>query len=282
MFIQTFILFLAFLSCQEPTARPKVLAKPIITKAVKMKRSSCFIGNYSGKQNQKEIFISLSAVTNTNKIIGILIMDGKQAKITTTETNAICTGTITEDDTRKKYNIVLKIIDNKLHFDMVLPEYNNQVLALVLERSTLTLNSGNGNIIIDSESGNVITSGSNSGSSTKLLNRDRTLFGKWRFTEVISSGSGQFYSSFSTDYFMQLLENGSCITWTGKSAGGTNNVSFDSNEGKNKEEAQWYTNGKSIIFINPNTKKQVSIPYYAEQNRMMLKGKVNRVYQRVN
>lgn len=275
------LLFYVLFSCQSKV-ESSITDNSQITKVVTMKHSSPFVGNYSGTNNQKEIFISLSSVPRTNKIIGILILDRKQAQIATTETNAVCTGAVTEEDTQKKYTIVLKIIDKKLHCDIVFPEYNNQVLALVLERSTLTLNNGDGNTTIDNEEGTVITSGSNSGSSTKPLIRDRALVGTWRFTEVISSGSGQFYSSFSTDYFIQLLENGSCITWTGKGAGGSANASLNYNKSNTVQSSLWHTDGKNVVFVNPNNNRKISIPYYAEENRMILKGNLNRVYNKIN
>lgn len=283
MITKTFILFFALFSCQQSKEKSNLADTPKTTKTITMESSSPFVGNYSGRQNQKEIFVSLSEVPNTNKITGFLIMDGKQAQIATTETNAICTGIITEDDTRKKYKIVLKIIDNKLHIDMVLPEYSNQVLALVLERSTLTLNSDDGNITIENEGGRVIISGSNSGSSTKTLNRDRTLVGKWRFTEVISSGSGEFYSSFSTDYFIRFNSNGTRSSWIGRSAGGTNVVIIEGDYGANYNELGWYTQGNNLYFTDLTTQQaEDPVTYYAEANRMMLSGGTNkRVYQRI-
>ena len=38
---------------------------------------------------------------------------------------------------------------------------------------------------------------------------------------------------------------------------------------------------KNVVFVNSNTNKELSIPYYAEANRMMLKGNLKRVYQRI-
>ena len=87
------------------------------------------------------------------------------------------------------------------------------------------------------------------------------MVGKWRFTEVISSGSGQFYSSFSTDYFLQFNANGSCTTWNGRSAGGSGNVSFESNDGTNIENANWYTEGKNVVF-DVDVKGGISLKNY--------------------
>lgn len=278
MILPAIILCFSLLSCNAQNTKTKIGTKQQTTKKV----TNIFEGNFAGMHNEKEIFVSLIAVPRTNKLTGTLTMNGQEAKITATSNNNYCNGKIVEDDTQKAYNITAEIINNQLHFNITFPEYNNQVLALVLDRSTLVLN-GNGNqSSISSNSSTIITSGTNSGSSSKPTNRDRALVGKWRFTEVISSGSGQFYSTFSTDYFVQFNVNGSCLTWTGKSAGGSGNVSFDSNDGNNVESARWYTEGKNVVFVNPNNNNKMSVPYYAEQNRMILKGKLNRVYTRIN
>lgn len=43
--------------------------------------TSEFSGNFSGIHNQKEIFITLVPETNSAKVNGVLILDGKKAKI---------------------------------------------------------------------------------------------------------------------------------------------------------------------------------------------------------
>lgn len=269
-------------SYQEQQIKTKTTTKPKIAKVAVAKRPlSNFVGNFSGTHNEKEIFVTLTAISRTNKIKGVLTMDVRTAQIAATEINAVCTGKIIEDDTQKKYNITAEIVNRKLHFNITFPEFNNQILALVLDRSTLTTNQGDSPITFDTSGDGIISSTPSNTSSTKPVNRDRALVGKWRFTEVISSGSGQFYSSFSSDYFMQLSANGECRTWTGSSAGGSGNVSYDGSGSSNLEIAQWRTVAKNIVFINPTNNREMSIPYYAEENRMMLKGNLKRVYQRV-
>ena len=281
--LKTLTIFVALLSCQEQVASKNTHKKPKISKATTTKKvTSNFVGNFSGTRNQKEIFVTLTIVPRTNKIKGVLTMDGRTAQIAATEINGVCTGKIIEDDTQKKYNITAEIVNRKLHFNITFPEYNNQILALVLDRSTLTTNQGDSPITFDTSGDGIISSTPSNTSSTKPVNRDRALIGKWRFTEVISSGSGQFYSSFSTDYFMQLSANGECRTWTGSSAGGSGNVSYDGSGSSNLEIAQWRTFGKNIVFINPTNNREMSIPYYAEENRMMLKGNLKCVYQRID
>ena len=283
MIIQTFILFIALFSCQEQKIKTKIDTKPKIAKVVVAKSPlSNFVGNFSGTQNEKEIFVTLTAISRTNKIKGVLTMDGRTAQIAATEINGVCTGKIIEDDTQKKYNITAEIVNRKLHFNITFPEYNNQILALVLDRSTLTTNQGDSPITFDSSGDGIISSTPNNGSSTKPVNRDRALVGKWRFTEVISSGSGQFYSSFSTDYFLQFNANGECRTWTGSSAGGTNTMIIEGRYGADLVKCGWNTSGKNLFLVNLNTQQATPTIYYAEQNRMMLTiGDTKRVFQRI-
>lgn len=88
MIIQTFILFLALFSCQEQKIKTKMDTKPKIAKVVVAKSPlSNFVGNFSGTQNEKEIFVTLTAIARTNKIKGVLTMDGRTAQIAAAEIN---------------------------------------------------------------------------------------------------------------------------------------------------------------------------------------------------
>ena len=109
MIVQTFILFIALFSCQEQ--KIKTAIKPKITKVVSAKRPlSNFAGNFAGTHNQKEIFVTLKAVPRTSKLTGVYIMDGKEATISATESSDIkCSGRITENDTKKRITLLLKL-----------------------------------------------------------------------------------------------------------------------------------------------------------------------------
>lgn len=247
-------------SCQsKERPEPNIPSKKIVEN--KQMIASKFSGKFLGVLNGSEINVSLLPENNSNKIKGELWMNNERATINAVETNDIVKGTITEDNSNKTYNIKLEFVSKKLHLSITFPEYDNQTVTIELNKN-------------DSE--NV--------TSKPIANKTRNanLVGTWRYTEVLSSGSGEYYASFSTDYFIQFKANGDCTTWTGKSAGGTNDVSINSSTGTNVEQAQWYTNNNVIVFVNPSTQKEVSIPFYAEENRMMLKGSVNRVYQRIN
>lgn len=278
----TILIFFVLFSCQENKVKSETMKQTAKIEEAKPSRKN-FEGNYTGTHNQKEIYVSLQEIPNTNKISGVLTMGGQQAKITATQNDRLCTGIIVEDDTRKSYKITAEIVNTKLHFNITFPEFNNQVLALVLDRSTIVLNGADNEISINSDGETVITSGEIAGSSSKNFNRDRAMVGKWRFTEVISSGTGEFYASFSTDYFIRINSNGTLSTWIGKSAGGTNTMIIEGAYGANFNEYGWYTNGKNFYFVDIHTQQaEDPVTYYAEANRMMLsKGTNKRVYQRV-
>lgn len=118
--------------------------------------------------------------------------------------------------------------------------------------------------------------------STSGKNRDQKLIGTWRNTEVISSGSGEFYSSFSTDYFATFNADGTALIWTGKSAGGSKSVMIDANASNNVQKMEWYTAGKSLYLVDPRSKKESFVTFYAEPSRMMLTSNSSKkVYHRV-
>ena len=127
--LKTLTIFVALLSCQEQVASKNTHKKPKISKATTTKKvTSNFVGNFSGTRNQKEIFVTLTIVPRTNKIKGVLTMDGRTAQITATEINGVCTGKIIEDDTQKKYNITAEIVNRKLHFNITFPKFGCCIL----------------------------------------------------------------------------------------------------------------------------------------------------------
>lgn len=247
-------------SCQSKEKTETSASTKKVVEIEKLQESK-FSGKFSGIFNGSEIVVTLTSQNNSDKIEGELWMNNERATIKAAESNGVVSGLIIEDTTNKTYAIKMEFVSEKLQLSMTFPEYNNQSVTIELDKNS---------------------------SEKKVYDvnpsktRNANLVGTWRYTEVISSGSGEFYASFATDYFIQFLANGECITWTGKSAGGTNSATFDSDNANNIERVQWHTKENNLLFVNPQTQKEVSIPFYAEQNRMMLKGSVNRVYTRVN
>lgn len=274
-----FILFFILFSCQDAT--PKVKKKPMNTTKTIVNPTSKFSGNFTGIHNQKEIFVTLIPETDSKKINGVLTIDGRKAKIEVTENNGVCDGKIMEEDTQKQYSIVIKFIGQKLNCTIPFPELNNQVLSFNLDKSSLNFG-GNGDSIVI-ENGTTITPGNSSHTNGSNHKRNPEVIGKWRFTEVLSSGSGEFYASFSTDYFIKINADGTAVTWTGKSAGGTNTVTIEGGYGTNVTQVRWYTNGKEFHFVDPQTNKEEVVSYYVEPSRIMFSsGNNKRVFQRIN
>lgn len=278
MLSQICIFFLLLFSCQD--AKPKVKKKAMNDTKIVMNTTSKFSGNFSGIHNQKEIFITLIPETTSEKINGVLFLDGKKAKISAIEKNGICIGKIIEDDTKKQYAIVMKFAGKKLNCSITFPEFNNHILSFDLSKSNLTFDGNDNPISI--ENGSTVISG-NSSNSYSNQKRNPDVIGKWRFTEVLSSGSGEFYASFSTDYFIKINADGTAVTWTGRSAGGTNTVTIEGGYGTNVTQVRWYTNGKEFHFVDPQTNQEEVVNYYVEPSRMMFSsGNNKRVFERIN
>lgn len=253
MLYKILLLVLMLSSYGETDAQNKnVVKKAIVVKQV----SPLFVGNYEGINNAKAISINLKA--DGVKISGSLILNGESAKISGIASKNIASGKIIEDISGKVYAFYGERKSNKLFFSITFPEYNNQVVKMELTK-IIALNTAN---------------------LTKQ--RDSRLLGTWRNTEVISSGSGEFYSSFSTDYFLTLNADGSAFAWSGKSAGGTKDVMVDANGNGKAQKMEWYTRGKSLFFVDPLSRKQSSVSFYAEPARMMLStNNSKKVYHRM-
>lgn len=248
------LLATALLFCLETDAQKKPSTNKTTVKA--KQAQTLFAGDYEGLNGGKTVAISLKQTGNN--LSGSLLMNGETAKITGLGKNNIANGQIVEDVSGKAYSFNAERKLNDLYFTITFPEFNNQTVRLTLQKIK-----------------------ANSIASNK--NRDQKLIGTWRNTEVISSGSGQFYSSFSTDYFTRFNADGTVYIWTGKSAGGTKDVTIDGTGGANMQKMNWYTNGKTLYLVNPQNKQQSSVGFYAEPSRIMLSSaKSKKVYQRVN
>lgn len=110
---------------------------------------------------------------------------------------------------------------------------------------------------------------------------DPRVIGTWRYTEVMSSGSGDNYFSMATDYFLQLDAQGNCATWTGKSGGGGANSSIVGN-GATIERGHYKTTNGQLLFIDPATKQQAGVKYSVDATRLLLSGNgQKKVYERI-
>jgi hypothetical protein len=227
---------------------------------VKIKQiASTFTGDYESTNTASTIFINL--LEKNSVLIGTLTMNGEIAKISGSIKDRFASGKIVEVDSKKVYNFYAQKSGTTLNFSIVIPEQNNQTANLILNK-------------VDAQKLN---------KELASKSRDQKLIGTWRYTEVISSGSGQFYSSFSTDYFAKFNADGTVFVWTGKSAGGSQNATIDGNASAQVQRMQWFTTGKILYLVDPTTMEKSPVQYYAEANRIMLSNNKNKkVYQRIN
>lgn len=100
------------------------------------------------------------------------------------------------------------------------------------------------------------------------MERNNSLVGLWRNTEILSSGSGDSYMSFATDYFLEFQENGTILNWVGSSAGAGYYVA--SEDRNNAEKGEWRTNENILFLIDPVTKQEFKTYFYIQDQRLML------------
>jgi hypothetical protein len=211
--------------------------------------------------------VAAEIVENQSLIRGNFLMDGEQYKIIATSNQNTFRGKILDEGKGKFYDVASQLNGNQMHLSITLPELNNKVVEMLLTKT-----------------GAAQTPTSNPTKAQPALNnkeKNPRLVGTWRYTEVLSSGMGGNYASLATDYFVQFRPNGECLSWAGSSAGGAPNVSMESRGNGSVTREEWYTEGSKVTFVNPHTKQQVSLTFFAEDNRMMLKGSSSKVYQRV-
>lgn len=248
--------------------------------------SGIFIGNYVASYSNAVISAKL---TQENTVVkGFFYMDGVQNELIAISDRNTMAGKLKDKSKNVYYDFTANLRDNILRFSITFPELNNQVVELLLTKQGYT-SGGENNLTITNGDSNITTSETTNSSSSKpstQLNsraKDRRLIGTWRYTEVLSSGGyGGDYASAATDYFIQFKPNGECLSWSGSSAGGTSDVTYESRGNGNVTTEGWYTEGKNVVFYDLNTNEEVSIPFLADENRFLLKGGSTKIYQRVN
>lgn len=215
--------------------------------------------------------ISSEIIEAQNFVTGYFFMDGERYQIVATRSNNGFQGKIVDEGKRRFYDVSSQLNGDTLHFAITFPESANRVVELRLKKIS------NGSASADAQRG------ATPQAPAALNQRERNprLVGTWRYTEVLSSGTSGNFASLATDHFIQLKANGECLSWSGRSAGGAANVSVESQGSPNVFQEEWYTDGSNIVFLNPRTKAEKSIAFLADARRFMLKGRSNKVYQRV-
>jgi hypothetical protein len=240
----------------------------LLLSAILMHSIGCtqkYTGRFTGEQPGLSSSAELTVLNK--KIKGKVFMNGKQANVDGTVKDSVSTGTLFDVEMSITYNYRSVLRGNELHFFITFPELNDQEVELVMNREN-----------------NAGTTKPATAKPTKTAGaRDARLIGLWRHTEVLSSGSGDNYASFSTDYFMEFKADGTVLSWSGKSAGGSGNISIEGNSAAKAEKGEWYTEAKTLFLIDPVTKQKASVLFYAEQNRMMLHngGAEKKIFERI-
>ncbi|WP_298116472.1 hypothetical protein [Flavobacterium sp.] len=256
---------------QNQKVKPKGNPKKTSTVA------SIFTGNYIASYENASISAELTE--NQNVVKGFFYMDGVKNELIAISTRNTMKGKLKDKSKNIYYDFEAILNDNDLTFSITFPELDNRVVDLLLKKQGITIDNGNSNLTTTQDAEVY-----NSKSSAQLNSRekDRRLIGTWRYTEVLSSGYGDNYGSLATDYFIQFKPNGECLSWTGSSAGGTSDVTYESGGNGNVTKEGWYTEGKNVVFYDLNTNEEVSIPFLADENRFLLKGGSTKIYERVN
>jgi hypothetical protein len=221
-----------------------------------------FSGSFSG--NQPGITSSAILTVKDAVLSGSVIMNGKKGNVQGSVNDSTATGTVYDIEMQKEYAFTASIQKEQLRLSVVFPELNNQAIELLLQKENAPENEP-GKKIKDS------------------LPRNAAITGLWRYTDMISSGYGDGYMSFSTDYFMEFNEDGTVQSWTGKSGGGNSTISISGDVSVKKDKAVWHTEAGKLFFTDPVTGEKRYSFFNAEPSRLLLHdGKGNRkLFQRV-
>lgn len=222
------------------------------------KFSGQFAGSQIGIQSTADLIVT------GKQLGGSVSMNGNKATVTGTITDSASTGTVYDVVTGKTYSYYCTFRGNELNFSITFPELNNQAIQLQMQR--IPTGATNEKVVNDPSK-----------------KKDARLVGTWRYTDIITSGSGGNFGSFSTDYFMEFKADGTVLSWTGSSGGGVGDQSISSTGNSRVEKGQWYTEGKTLFLVDPATGQKVSTLFYAEASRIMLHngGDNKKVWERI-
>lgn len=230
-----------------------------------------FAGKYQGTYENSVITALIK--DESQAISGIFTLDNQSFSLNGTSNQNSFAGEIVDEKSGNFHKVVARIQEGTLHLQITFPEFNYQVLELILNRTQEFV-----------EVEKTPESEDNTPQyQPQALSGDPALVGKWRFTESFSSGSGDFYASFSTDYFIRINSDGTATSWIGQSAGGSESISIEGNYGSDMREFGWYTKGNQLFMVDPSHREaNQSAEYYAEPNRMMFTSRNNkRVFERL-
>lgn len=210
-------------------------------------QSQPFAGSFAGQQ--PGINSSASIKVEGATLTGNFELNGRPGNVTATINGSNCQGILYDVQMKKNYDFTGAVSGDSLYMSIVFPELNNQAINLEMKRIAVV------------KSSPVATPAAGE--------RNPNLVGLWRYTETFSSGSGDNYASLSTDYFMEFKNDGTVYSWTGKSAGGTNNMTIEGYP-SGTEKAGWSTEGKTLYLIDLASGQKKSVLFFADAEHMML------------
>lgn len=239
-----------------PTSQTQLNKNEIMETTI---QKNVFSGNFSGTQNGLACVAILKSTGQS--VTGTFSINGKYGQLVGTSNQQNCSGTITDDETGSQYPFNAKMVATIMNLEIDLTAFGGQVIAIEMQKA-------------NTENPTKKTSKNNT--------LDQSLIGLWRNTEIYSSGSGEYRFSVSTDYFMLFNSDGTISNWSGKSGGGTADVSVMSDEGE-KNYGEWYTEGDQLWLVDPKSNQKAPIQYYVENNKMMFTGNGQRkIFERIN
>lgn len=93
--------------------------------------------------------------------------------------------------------------------------------------------------------------------------RNEALIGLWKNTEIL--GTGEF--TMTNELLIEFLEDGSFVTWPGRSVG----PDYYRDEDKSQAgKGSWYTSGKSLHMIDPATKQDAETHYTVSESALLM------------
>ena len=228
----------------------------------KQDTQNVFEGSYKG--NHAGISSVADLRVEGNQLSGEVTLNNKVALINGTIDGLSTTGTLKDEETGELFRYTGSIDGDELRLICTSSEDNSQTVELIMYRKGHSPSSSSG------------TSNEKADSNSSTKERNMELVGVWKNTEVLGGGD----MSFSTEYFMELKEDGTMLSWTGRSAG--SGTSMDSDEA-NASRGEWYTDGDKLYFIDPVTRNDGYTLYSVSESGLLLHngGSDKKIFQRV-
>lgn len=93
---------------------------------------------------------------------------------------------------------------------------------------------------------------------------DPSLYGEWVNTEILGAGTEM---SMTNESLMEFLEDGTCLSWQGRSIGPNYSKDEDKSEAS---KGNWYTDGNMLHLVEPASGKEVAIEYSVNANGLLI------------